>query len=208
MGSASIRAPSSAAIGGSAKYWEWVKGNGAMAYSLLLSPRAACEKHWDSYKDDCSGFARAVAMELCVLLPTVNLFTTDNRQNADIITMWIKNWLPLSESPFLVIPSGESAAITAMNYADKGDFVIVGATSDEINQYRAPDKQTTHGHLAVVTPGAGKNGFPRGYWGSYGSTGKKDESLSVTFSHSLKNDLHYFAVMRGIIDNELKLRYL
>jgi hypothetical protein len=122
--------------------------------------------------------------------------------------MWIMNWLPSVESPFLAIPPGESAAITAMYYADKGDFVIVGATSDEINKYRSVNKKTTHGHLAVVTPGFGENGFPRGYWGSYGSTGDSDESISKTFNKNLKNNLHYFVVMRGIIDTTLRGRYL
>jgi hypothetical protein len=166
-------------------------------YSLLLSPREACEKHWNNHKGNCSGFVSAVAQELCVLLPSVNLFTADERLPADVMTMWIRIWLPSTESPFLPIPGGHGAAITAMAYANRGDFVIVGATSDEINKYRAPDKQTKNGHVAVVTPGLGKNGFPRGYWGSWGGEGKKDESLSLSFNARLRDQLHYFVVMRG-----------
>lgn len=178
-----------------------------MAYTLLMTSKQACEKHWDAYKDDCSGFAKAVASELCILLPSLNVFDDKQRQNADIITLWIKNWLPDPKSPFLPIPVGESAAITAVYYANRGDFVLAGATHEEINRYRKPDKQTTHGHLAVVTPGVGRNGWPRGYWGSHGSTGRKDESLSVAFNSALKNEIHYFAVMRGVVETELKLKY-
>lgn len=175
-----------------------------MAYSLLMTPKQACEKHWEAFQDDCSGFAKAAALELCVLLPSVNLFDGQERRNADIITLWIKSWLPSPNSPFLAIPPGEGAAVAAMTYADRGDFVLAGATHEEINRHRRADRHTTHGHLAVVTSGTGQNGWPRGYWGSYGSSGARDQSLSATFNRALKNELHYFAVMRGTVETGFK----
>jgi hypothetical protein len=131
-------------------------------------------------------------------MPSANLYDSGKeRFPADIIGMWIANWLPLGNSPFLAIPAGEGAAYSAMEYANAGAFVIAGATSDMINKHRTPQKQTANGHVAVVTPGIGKNGFPRGYWGQYKGTGKADESLSLSFAAALKNELLYFAVMRG-----------
>ncbi|MBM6577110.1 hypothetical protein KCP91_12075 [Microvirga sp. SRT01] len=140
----------------------------------------------------------AVASELRVFMPSANLYDSGKeRFPADIIGMWIANWLPLGDSPFLAIPAGEGAAYRAMEYADAGAFVIAGATSDMINKYREPKYKTTNGHVAVVTPGIGKNGFPRGYWGQHRGSGKADETLSLSFARPLKNELLYFAVMRG-----------
>ncbi|WP_232496012.1 hypothetical protein [Novosphingobium kaempferiae] len=156
----------------------------------------------------------AVAQEIGVFLPSTNLFDQQQRGTADVLTMWIEQWLPSPGSPFLPIPAGPYAAKLAMEYADRGDFVIVGATHEMINKYKEKGKQTSHGHVAVVTPGSGKNGFPRGYWGQYGKdkdgnplSGKKDESLSLSFNKGLRNDLLYFAVMRGKTETKSRLGF-
>ena len=60
---------------------------------------AACEKHWDTYKDDCSGFVRTVADELGVIL--IGLAN-------DIVDK-------IQESPWTVLASGVVANEKAEN---------------------------------------------------------------------------------------------
>jgi hypothetical protein len=156
-----------------------------MAQSQVVT---ACEKVWEAYKHDCSGFVNAVARELLVFMP-------GSTGLADWMTWMISNWLPGSTSKFQSIGSGRLAIVKAVEQADLGHLIIAGLTHDEINSARRiPEKFTEHGHVVVVTPGIGKTGWPRGYWGTLGGLGCKDESLSATFRHGLKEKVHYFSI--------------
>ena len=68
---------------------------------------AACEKHWDQFKGDCSGFARAVAAELGVTLTGM----------ANDIVGEIQN------SPWTVLASGVDAAAKASTSLVVGGLV-------------------------------------------------------------------------------------
>jgi hypothetical protein len=82
-----------------------------------------------------------------------------------------------------------------------GYFVIAGMTSEELTQAKGKEwhppltssAKVEHGHVAVAVPGFGQNGWPRGYWGSHKSTGKKNESLSKAFPWKHPEMCHYFA---------------
>jgi hypothetical protein len=66
---------------------------------------AACEKHWEDYKTDCSGFVKAVAAELGITL----------RGQANDITDQIQ------KHPWTVLKDGAEAALQATKA-----FVVAG----------------------------------------------------------------------------------
>ena len=163
-----------------------------MATSDQTQVVAACEKVWNAYKHDCSGFAKAVARELLVFLP-------GSSGSADWMTWMISNWLPSTDSKFNEIGFGKFATIQAIDEADKGNLVLGGLTADEINSVRRiPEKFTDHGHVVIVTPGVGHHGWPRGYWGTLGGVGHKNTSLSATFRAGLKEKVHYFSIDQSV----------
>lgn len=148
----------------------------------------ACENNWEQYKSDCSGFVKAVADELLILLP-------GSTGDADWMTKFISEWA-VTDGNMIAIPAGEGADIRAIAAAGEGHFVIGGLTKDEINTARPPDKQTSNGHVVIVVPGISPNGWPMGYWGTLGGVGEKNASLSKAFRSPLKNKIHYFYVRR------------
>ena len=100
----------------------------------------ACEKHWGAHKSDCSGFVKAVAAEIGIFLP--------NKQANEIID-YISPWAMAS---WWEIGSPKKAG----ELAEEGYFVLACLKSEP------------NGHVAVVTSGykAGKDIYPRGYWGT------------------------------------------
>jgi hypothetical protein len=159
-----------------------------MGLSLRPSVIEACEKHWPSQRHNCSGFVRAVASELFVLLP-------GSTGQADWMTWFIKEWT-VGDDTMSAIRPGPSAGLEAANLASRGFLVVAGATSDEINSARQipPETRTEHGHVVVIIPGFSASAWPIGYWGTLGSTGHKNASLSKCFRTPLKDKLHYFYV--------------
>jgi hypothetical protein len=142
----------------------------------------ACEKHWPSQRHNCSGFVRAVADELFVLLPGAS-------GQADWMTWFIEQWTAEDDTMSAIRP-GPSAPLEAATLASKGFLVVAGATSDEINSARQipPEIQTEHGHVVVITPGFSTSGWPMGYWGTLGGTGCKNTSFPSAFErHSKAN---------------------
>jgi hypothetical protein len=159
-----------------------------LTLSLRPTVLEACEKHWPSQQRNCSGFVRAVANELFVLLP-------GSSGQADWMTWFIKEWAAGSNTMSGIRP-GPSAGLRAAEFAARGFLVVAGATSDEINSVRKipPEARTAHGHVVVVAPGLSDSGWPKGYWGTLGGTGYKNSSLSKCFRAALRDKLHCFYV--------------
>jgi hypothetical protein len=169
-----------------------------MPYSLLsTSVTAACKKHWPVHRTECNQFVQAVAAELLVLIP-------GNTSDADLMVRLSKEWVSSPGSKFL-IPRGRGAATHAIGLANAGSFVIAGMTADDINLAHKMDwhppmvlpKVEMRGHVAVVTPGIGTNGWPRGYWGKHGGAGEHDKSLSESFPHKHPELVYYFCARLG-----------
>src|SRR6266446_9467 len=85
---------------------------------------AACEKHWDQFKSDCSGFVKAVAQDCGILL---------TGQANDIVDQ-------IQKLPWQVLKDGAAVGHEASVKANAG-LVIAGL------------KDTPSGHVAIVVPG-------------------------------------------------------
>jgi hypothetical protein len=77
---------------------------------------------------------------------------------------------------------------------------VAAATMEQIDkahQWRVPVSAAAHGHVAVVTRGNGSRGWPRGYWGTHGADGGRNESLSVSFvgKHPEQVDFYVYRVL-------------
>jgi hypothetical protein len=129
--------------------------------------KEACEKHWEANKSDCSGFARAVAGELGVILTG----------NADAIVAAIGQagaWTSVSDG------------VAAKQKADAGHLVIGGLKGSAHQPARA------HGHVVVVVAGnlaLGK--YPTGYWGSLGAVGKMNTTINWAWNKADRDNVHY-----------------
>lgn len=133
-----------------------------MADPVISNPVvAACEKYWDAYKDDCSGFAGAVAGELGILLAG---------QANDIVdlmgTFW---WHTLSD--------GAAANIHAI----LGYFVIGGLKKNPGNGHV----------VVVVPGEVNQGKYPTGYWGSLGGVGKKATTINWSWNATDRDKVKY-----------------
>src|SRR5918911_1648292 len=100
-----------------------------------------CAEHWEAFKGDCSGFARAVAKDLGVTL------SGDANALADLIAAAKGGWRRLED--------GLAAAKAAAN----GELVIVGLRGD------AQAHPSAHGHVCVVVRGGLAHGkYPTAWW--------------------------------------------
>lgn len=114
-----------------------------------------CEKHWDKWNGDCSGFVRAVAAEFGLTL------------NQPANTMYDE----IQRGPWTKIGQGSHASIIAgITAAQEGKFVV-GA-------WKHPNGG--HGHVAIIVDYRGKwymderiRNRPVGYWGQQDGVGKK-----------------------------------
>jgi hypothetical protein len=151
------------------------------------SVAAACEKHWWAHRNECNQFVQAVADDLLTLIP-------GDSSEADMMVRLMKDWIDTTGIRFL-IPRGHHAAHKAIEFASSGWLVIAGMVAEDINlahEWHPPMIWERHGHVALVTPGIGTNGWPRGYWGKHGGVGKKNASLSGAFPHTHPELVYYF----------------
>jgi len=118
----------------------------------------ACKRHWESHKSDCSGFVKAVAAELGVIL------TGDADSIVGAIEEGGSNWLSVRDG------------VEAKNKADAGYFVIGGLKGKD------HAKACKHGHVVVVVPGNLAHGkYPTAYWGSL-RDGKAKKNATMNWS--------------------------
>lgn len=142
---------------------------------------AACKKHIKTYHNNCSGFVRAVANELLLLVPGIS-----NNANGQM------DWMKLINTPsFQHLGEGKIGEIHAVNWAAQGHFVICGLNSEEL-QVNRPNRTVNHGHVAIVVGEKGNTGWPLAYWGSLGGSAGNRESLSKSFRTSDRENISYF----------------
>jgi len=132
--------------------------------------RDSCERRWDAFKADCSGFLKAVGADFLEAVPS---------GQADAIVESLRaaaGWTHV-----------ENGAIAA-RHADEGKIVFGGLKSDELNPPR------DNGHVVVVVSGALVNGrYPKAYWGVLNGTGKKDEGVNWAFNAKDRDRVDYFS---------------
>lgn len=143
--------------------------------------KKACEKHYENHQSNCSGFIRAVAKELLVLIPGIT-------SNADGQVTFMK----LINTPsFRHLGDGQKGELEAVRWASSGDFVICGMKSTDLQTNR-PGRTVKHGHVAIVVGGWSPTKWPLAYWGSLGGSGGKNASLSKTFRAADRPSISYF----------------
>ena len=113
---------------------------------------AACEKVWDDYKSDCSGFVRAVAVELKITAVTGNA--------NDIVDS-------MASDPWKTLKDG----VEAKQKAEEGNFVVAGLKA-------TPNGHVA----VVVGGPLNREKYPSGYWGKLGGQGKKNETLNWSWT--------------------------
>jgi len=122
----------------------------------------ACEKYWEDYKDDCSGFVKAVAADVGVRLMGL--------QANDIVDEMLSSiwWRKLEDGS------------DANRWAGDGFFVLAGLKKDP------------NGHVVVIVPGALSGGkYPTGYWGSLGGVGKKAQTINWSWNTTDRDKVKY-----------------
>lgn len=127
----------------------------------------ACKKSYAAWKDDCSGFVRAVAKELGITL----------EGNADSIVSSISiYWTPVTD------------AAQAVQLAEKGTLVIGGLKSSQHTPSRS------HGHVVVVVPGAMYQGkYPIVWGGSIGSAASQGtKSVGEVWNRADRDNVKYW----------------
>lgn len=125
-----------------------------------------CEAVWDAHKDNCSGFAKAVATKFGVTL---------TGQANDIVDQ-IKGsaWTRLSDG---------AAAKAA---ADEGKLVIAGMKgADQV-------PAASNGHIVVVVSGPiHTNRYPSAYWGTLNGVGRKNTTLNYAWKSGDRDRITY-----------------
>ncbi|HEY3782660.1 MAG TPA: hypothetical protein VGL56_16370 [Fimbriimonadaceae bacterium] len=127
---------------------------------------ASCKAHWPVYKDDCSGFAKAVATDFGVNLTGL----------ADNIYDEIHGpgWTHLANG------------VEAKEKADTG-WLVLGALKGSQN---VPAQ--THGHVVVVvTGGLNRNKYPTAYWGRFGGVGKENATVNWAWNPGSRDKVYY-----------------
>jgi hypothetical protein len=112
----------------------------------------ACEKVWDDYKSDCSGFVRAVALEL-------KISVVDGPANDIVDSMATDPWKKLKDG------------VEAKGKAEEGNFVVAGLKA-------TPNGHVA----VVVGGPLNREKYPSGYWGKLGAQGKKNETLNWSWT--------------------------
>ncbi len=131
---------------------------------------AACEACYDAHIGDCSGFARAVAQQLGIVL------TGMADDIVDILRADQNGWTPLAD--------GSAAAAAAA----AGQFVIGGLKGSE------QQKPDPHGHVVVVVEGPlARNAYPTAYWGSLGGNPAKDKTVNWAWTTDDRDKVSYAA---------------
>jgi hypothetical protein len=131
--------------------------------------RDACESRFDAHKDDCSGFARAVAGQLGVTLEGL----------ADQIVETLR-----TDPTWKRLADGRAAAQSAQ----AGNLVIAGLKGSE------QARQDPHGHVVVVVDGPlAQNAYPSAYWGSLGGQPGRDQTLNFAWTVDDRDRIAYAA---------------
>lgn len=135
--------------------------------------RRSCERHWEAFKDDCSGFLKAVGAEFLEAVPPGTADAILERLRSD------PAWRRLGNTP--------AAAAAAARRAKAGKLVFGGLKGAELNPPRR------NGHVVVVVGGPLVNGrYPRAYWGVLNGTGKKGEGVNWAFNRNDRDRVEYF----------------
>ena len=139
----------------------------------------ACEKHWGAHYYNCSGFVRAVATEIDISYPPADW------KQANPIIKHISAWETAS---WWKIGSPEKAG----TLAEEGYFVLACLTSED-----SKNPKDTNGHVVVVTSGYKPEHhiYPRGYWGTYLSVGKKNATMNWAFEKGDRDKVTYYRCM-------------
>lgn len=131
----------------------------------------ACKLHWPMNADNCSGFIRSVAEALGIPLAG----------DADTIVGFID-----ADNGWFIVASGADAVL----WAEAGYFVVGGLKGGDQAQPSA------HGHVVVVVPGPLAHGkYPTAWWGSLGSTGKKDTTINYAWAPGDRDKVIYRAAL-------------
>jgi hypothetical protein len=129
-----------------------------------------CERNFEVYKADCSGFVKAVATK----------FGIDLTGQADSIVNQIQqpDWTKLLDG------------VEAKAKADAGWLVVAGLKSSNHNPPR------TNGHVVIVVSGPLANGkYPTGYWGTLGGVGRKSTTINYAWRDPDRDNVVYAAKM-------------
>ena len=142
-----------------------------MTGAVTMRVEDACAEHWDAFKGDCSGFARAVARDLGVTL------AGDANALADLIAAAKGGgWRRLDDGP------------AAAKAAATGELVLVGLRGD------AQAHPSAHGHVCVVVPGELARGrYPTAWWGSLGGTPAKRQTINFAWNTQDRDKVAYAA---------------
>jgi hypothetical protein len=125
-----------------------------------------CERNFETYKADCSGFVKSVATR----------FDTDLEGQADNIVDQIKS------TGWSILPDGK----TAKQKADEGWLVVVGLKARDHNPPR------NNGHVAVIVSGPlARDKYPTAYWGTLGSIGRKKTTINYAWKDVDRDNVTY-----------------
>jgi hypothetical protein len=129
--------------------------------------RDACEACFEAHKNDCSGFARAVAEQLGVPLQGLADQIVDTLRSGE-------GWTILADG------------IAARASAQAAKFVMAGLKGSEQTH---PDP---HGHVVVVVDGPlAHDAYPSAYWGSLGGSPGKNETLNFAWTTADRDRISY-----------------
>src|SRR5437867_8011533 len=130
----------------------------------------ACEKYWDANSANCSGFVKAVASSLGIIL---------SGQANDIVD-FIKD-----DNGWYNVDSGSDA----MLWAEAGYLVVGGLKgSDQV-------KPGSNGHVVIVVPGPVDRTYPTAYWGQLGGIGRKKTTINYAWAQTDRDKVIYGAAL-------------
>lgn len=128
--------------------------------------KQACEAAFEANKDNCSGFAEAVAAALGVTLTGQADDIADEIQTA--------GWQVLS------------GGAEAKEKADAGCLVVAALKGAD----NVPPQE--HGHVAIIVSGPLAQGkYPTGYWGTLGGVGRKNTTINFAWNAASRDKVIY-----------------
>lgn len=141
---------------------------------------AECNKQFEPFKDNCSGFVKAVAAKFRVVLTGQADHIVDQMQQA--------GWT--------ILNNGKEAK----EKADAGWLVIAGLKSKD------HDPARNNGHVAIVVKGpldTTHNKYPTGYWGSSGGAAQANKTLNLAWNSKDRDKVKYSAMKLSdeLVDN-------
>lgn len=129
---------------------------------------AECDKQFEAFKDNCSGFVKAVAAKFKIVLTGQADHIVDQMQEA--------GWTHLKNGK------------EAKEKADAGWLVIAGLKSKD------HDPARNNGHVAIVVKGpldATHKKYPMGYWGSSGGAAQANKPLNLAWNPKDRDNVKY-----------------